>query len=224
VVFPQSDRIRRYLRPESYFSTQPLTGVSVAFDAVGGSSTGPRAMAARMFFPKSGPKFRRSSVSTVTLDVDNAQPTPVTRRSRSLASRRAPSIYASRTEISCISPQQGQCTVSFARQHALRLATSVSMPVGACRLVLGQRKRALPSCASLVGHRRERNRSLSHRRLRAMPLPVMWNNAGEFNRDGTILAAWRTNKMIRRNEPPVDLRVANVELIHNLICELVLIW
>jgi hypothetical protein len=57
-----------------------------------------------------------------------------------------------------------------------------------------------------------------------MPLPVMWNNAGEFNRDGTILAAWRTNKMIRRNEPPVDLRVANVELIHNLICELVLIW
>jgi hypothetical protein len=26
VVFPQSDRIRRYLRPESYFSTQPLTG------------------------------------------------------------------------------------------------------------------------------------------------------------------------------------------------------
>src|SRR5262245_65170755 len=26
VVFPQSDRIRTYLRPESYFSTQPLTG------------------------------------------------------------------------------------------------------------------------------------------------------------------------------------------------------
>src|SRR5262245_9149398 len=30
VVFPQSDRIRRYLRPESYFSTLPSPGTSHA--------------------------------------------------------------------------------------------------------------------------------------------------------------------------------------------------
>jgi len=49
-----------------------------------------------------------------------------------IASCSVPLIYVSRTEILCISPQWGQFTFSIAFQNALRLCTSVSMPVGAC--------------------------------------------------------------------------------------------
>src|SRR4029450_8932175 len=50
--------------------------------------------------------------------------------------------YVSRTDISCTSAQCGQVTLTAVFQAAPRLCTSVSMPVGSCVLVFGQRKRS----------------------------------------------------------------------------------
>src|SRR4029077_1566913 len=61
--------------------------------------------------------------------------------SRSAASERAPLMYVSRTEISCISLQCGHLTLSVSFQRALRFCTSASMPVGTRLLVFGQTKR-----------------------------------------------------------------------------------
>src|SRR5215813_8312264 len=76
-------------------------------------------------------------------------------------------MYTSRTKIPCNSPQWGQCTVSVAHQTAHRLCTSISMPVGACLKVLGQVKDrgAMDIAPPWFDHRRERDRSLCHRRL-----------------------------------------------------------
>jgi hypothetical protein len=59
------------------------------------------------------------------------------KRNRSVASCSAPLRYVSRTEIACTPPQCGHLTFSVDFQDARRLCTSISMPVGACRLVFG---------------------------------------------------------------------------------------
>src|SRR5258708_8714639 len=69
-------------------------------------------------------------------------------RNRSVGSRSAPLIYVSRTEISCILQQCGHLTFSGTLQAARRLCTSVSMPVGACRCVVGQVKNREAICGS----------------------------------------------------------------------------
>jgi hypothetical protein len=92
-----------------------------------------------------GKKHRIDVVAAVN-EIDGAgcvtalRPEDHDARNPSVASCKAPLIYVSRTEISCICPQWGQFTFSIAFQDALRLCTSVSMPDGACRLVLGQMK------------------------------------------------------------------------------------
>src|SRR5262245_18239824 len=50
-----------------------------------------------------------------------------------------------------MSPQCGQCTSNIVCQDALRPCTSVSIPVGACRLILGQMKISRAIGRSLVG-------------------------------------------------------------------------
>src|SRR5262245_28739247 len=59
-------------------------------------------------------------------------------------------MYVSRTEISCTPPQWGQFTFNIALQDALRLCTSVSMPVGACWCVVGQVKNREAMCGSFL--------------------------------------------------------------------------
>jgi hypothetical protein len=62
---------------------------------------------------------------------------------------KTPLIYVSRTEISCTRPQWEQFTFSTAFQAVRRLCTSVSMPVGTLRWVLGQVKNREAICGSL---------------------------------------------------------------------------
>ena len=89
---------------------------------------------------------------------------------RAAASSRAPSTYVSRTNVSCVWPQCEHRIVSFVDHEARRLATSVSMPVGTFRWVIGQVNSSSAMCVSFEARARlqlKHERDFSSRRRQA---------------------------------------------------------